>query len=187
MTTVLGKVLVLGGVRSGKSRYAEELARGQARAVTLIATAEARDEEMAARIEAHRRHRDARWRVVEEPLALAAALHGALSPDRLVIVDCLTVWLSNLLCGKDADAPRRETQALLDALSSLAGDCILISNEVGFGIIPANALARRFGDEAGVLHQRIASQCDRVVLMVAGLPLTVKESRPQLPRPGASP
>jgi adenosylcobinamide kinase/adenosylcobinamide-phosphate guanylyltransferase len=185
MTATIGKMLVLGGVRSGKSRYAEELARGQARAVTLIATAEARDEEMAARIEAHRRHRDARWRVIEEPLALAAALHTALSPERLVIVDCLTVWLSNLLCGNDADAPRRETQALLDAVSSLAGDCILISNEVGFGIIPANALARRFGDEAGVLHQRIASQCDRVVLMVAGLPLTVKESR-HPPRPGLS-
>jgi adenosylcobinamide kinase/adenosylcobinamide-phosphate guanylyltransferase len=92
-----------------------------------------------------------------------------------------------LLCGNDADAPQRETQALLDALSSLAGDCILVSNEVGFGIIPANALARRFGDEAGVLHQRIARQCDRVVLMVAGLPLTVKESQPQMPRPGVSP
>ena len=186
MTAAIGKMLVLGGVRSGKSRYAEELARGQARAVTLIATAEARDEEMAARIEAHRRHRDARWRVIEEPVALAAALHTALSPESLVIVDCLTVWLSNLLCGNDAHAARRETQALLDALSSLAGDCILISNEVGFGIIPANALARRFGDEAGVLHQRIARQCDRVVLMVAGLPLTVKESR-HLSGPGMSP
>jgi len=187
VTATIGKMLVLGGVRSGKSRYAEELARSQARAVTLIATAEARDEEMAARIEAHRRHRDARWRVIEEPLALAAALRAAVSPEGLVIVDCLTVWLSNLLCGKDADASRRETQALLDALSSLAGDCILISNEVGFGIIPANALARRFGDEAGVLHQRIASQCDRVVLMVAGLPLTVKEARPPMSGPGASP
>jgi adenosylcobinamide kinase/adenosylcobinamide-phosphate guanylyltransferase len=186
MTAATGKTLVLGGVRSGKSRYAEELARSQTRAVTLIATAEARDEEMAARIEAHRRHRDARWRIIEEPVALAAALRAVIAPESLVIVDCLTVWLSNLLCGQDVDAPRRETRALLDALSSLAGDCILISNEVGFGIIPANALARRFGDEAGVLHQRIAAQCDRVILMVAGLPLAVKESRP-MSGPGMSP
>jgi adenosylcobinamide kinase/adenosylcobinamide-phosphate guanylyltransferase len=187
MTAAIGKMLVLGGVRSGKSRYAEEIARNQARAVTLIATAEPRDEEMAARIEAHRRHRDPRWRVVEEPLALAATLREAVSLESLVIVDCLTVWLSNLLCGADADASRRETQALLAALSSLAGDCVLISNEVGFGIIPANPLARRFGDEAGVLHQRIATQCDRVVLMVAGLPLMVKESQPLMSRPGVSP
>jgi adenosylcobinamide kinase/adenosylcobinamide-phosphate guanylyltransferase len=186
MTAGIGKLLVLGGVRSGKSRYAEGLARSQSRAVTVIATAEARDEEMSARIEAHRHHRDVRWRVIEEPLALAAALQSALSSDSLVIVDCLTVWLSNLLCGKDADAARRETGALLDALASLSGDCILISNEVGFGIIPANALARRFGDEAGVLHQRVATLCDRVILMVAGLPLTVKDSEPRLPVPGMS-
>jgi adenosylcobinamide kinase/adenosylcobinamide-phosphate guanylyltransferase len=176
VTAAIGKLLILGGVRSGKSRYAEELARSQARPVTLIATAEARDEEMAARIDAHRRHRDARWSVVEEPITLAAALRTAMSPDSLVIVDCLTVWLSNLLCGEDAKAPRRETEGLLEVLGALPGDCIMISNEVGFGIIPANALARRFGDEAGVLHQRIAAQCDRVVLMVAGLPLVVKET-----------
>jgi adenosylcobinamide kinase/adenosylcobinamide-phosphate guanylyltransferase len=103
-----------------------------------------------------------------------------------VIVDCLTVWLSNLVCAKDADVSPRETQALLDALSSLAGDCILISNEVGFGIIPANALARRFGDEAGVLHQRVAARCDRVILMVAGLPLAVKGS-PGISGPGVPP
>jgi adenosylcobinamide kinase / adenosylcobinamide-phosphate guanylyltransferase len=187
VTAAIGKMLVLGGVRSGKSRYAEELARSQARAVTLIATAEARDEEMAARIEAHRRHRDARWHVIEEPFALAVALRAAASPERLVIVDCLTVWLSNLLCGNEADASQRETQALLDALPTLAGDCILISNEVGFGIIPANPLARRFGDAAGVLHQRLATECDRVVLMVAGMPLTVKDSQPRMSRPGGSP
>ena len=185
MTAWIGKTLVLGGVRSGKSRYAEELARGQARAVTLIATAEAQDEEMTARIEAHRRHRDPRWRVIEEPVALAAALQAVVSPESLVIIDCLTVWLSNLLCGKDAHALRRETRALLDVLPAVAADCILISNEVGFGIIPVNALARRFGDEAGVLHRHIAALSDRVVLMVAGLPLTIKDS--QSARPGASP
>lgn len=178
MLTPIGKVLVLGGVRSGKSRYADELARSSARAVTVIATGEAHDAEMAARIEAHRRHRDVRWRVIEEPLRLAAALEAAGSPDGLVIVDCLTLWLSNLLGASDADATQRETRALLDALPGLSGNCILISNEVGFGIIPASALARRFGDEAGLLHQRLAALCDRVILMVAGLTLTVKEPPP---------
>jgi adenosylcobinamide kinase/adenosylcobinamide-phosphate guanylyltransferase len=175
MTTAIGKMLVLGGVRSGKSRYADELARSRAGAVTVIATGEARDEEMAARIEAHRRHRDARWHVIEEPVRLAAALHAASAIEGLVIVDCLTLWLSNLLGESDADAAQRETRALLAALPALSGDCIFISNEVGLGIIPASALARRFADEAGLLHQRIAALCDRVILMVAGLPLTVKE------------
>jgi adenosylcobinamide kinase/adenosylcobinamide-phosphate guanylyltransferase len=182
MTTAIGKMLVLGGVRSGKSRYAAELARARAGAVTVIATGEARDEEMAARIAAHRRRRDARWRVIEEPVRLAAALHAAGSADGLVIVDCLTLWLSNLLGENDEEAAQRETRALLAALPALSGDCILISNEVGFGIIPANALARRFGDEAGLLHQRIAPLCDRVILMVAGLPVTVKA--PQGPTSG---
>jgi len=184
MTTAIGKMLVLGGVRSGKSRYAAELARARAGAVTVIATGEARDEEMAARIAAHRRRRDARWRVIEEPVRLAAALHAAGSADGLVIVDCLTLWLSNLLGENDEEAAQRETRALLAALPALSGDCILISNEVGFGIIPANALARRFGDEAGLLHQRVAALCDRVILMVAGLPLTVKG--PQPPTPGSA-
>jgi adenosylcobinamide kinase/adenosylcobinamide-phosphate guanylyltransferase len=177
MTTEIGKLLVLGGVRSGKSRYADELARSRAGAVTVIATGEARDEEMAARIESHRRQRDARWRVIEEPVRLAAALHAADSTAGLVIVDCLTLWLSNLLGASDAETAQRETRALVAALPALSGDCILISNEVGFGIIPANALARRFGDESGLLHQRVAALCDRVILMVAGLPLTVKAPR----------
>jgi adenosylcobinamide kinase/adenosylcobinamide-phosphate guanylyltransferase len=181
MITAIGKMLVLGGVRSGKSRYADGLARSRAGAVTVIATGEARDEEMAARIEAHRRHRDARWRVMEEPVRLAAALHEADSPQGLVIVDCLTLWLSNLLGASDAQAAPRETRALLAALPALSGDCILISNEVGLGIIPASVLARRFGDEAGLLHQSIAALCDRVILMVAGLPLTVKEPQGRTP------
>ncbi len=188
MTTAIGKTLILGGVRSGKSRYADALAVARSRPVTVIATGAAQDEEMAARIEAHRRHRDARWRVIEEPVHLAAALRTALSRNGPVIVDCLTLWLSNLLCGDDPGAAPREIESLLHTLSALDGECILISNEVGFGIIPVSALARRFGDEAGALHQRIASLCDRVVLMVAGLPLTVKEAHD--PRsaiaPGAS-
>jgi adenosylcobinamide kinase / adenosylcobinamide-phosphate guanylyltransferase len=168
------KTLILGGVRSGKSRYAEELARAQAGPVTVIVTASAQDAEMAARVEAHRRGRPATWRVVEEPTRLAAALDGAAGAAGVIIVDCLTLWLSNLLCGDDADAVRRETTQLYETLPDLAGEVVLIANEVGLGIIPVSPLGRRFGDEAGALHQRLATACDRVVLMVAGLPLAVK-------------
>lgn len=166
--------LIVGGVRSGKSRHAGELAAARARPVTLIATALAGDEEMAARIELHRAHRPADWTVVEEPIRLAAALAAATAPGRTVIVDCLTLWLTNLLCGADASALARESAALLAVLPALAGDCVLVANEVGLGIIPASPLARRFADEAGSLHQRLAALCDRVILMAAGLPLTLK-------------
>jgi adenosylcobinamide kinase / adenosylcobinamide-phosphate guanylyltransferase len=185
MTAAIGKTLVLGGVRSGKSRYANALATARDVPVTVIATASAGDEETATRIQAHQRNRDACWRVIEEPVRLASALRVAASLEGLVIVDCLTLWLSNLLCGDDAGAVQREIDALLETLSALDGECILVSNEVGLGIIPASALARRFGDEAGVLHQRIATLCDRVVLMVAGLPLTIKEPGGQPPAPRA--
>jgi len=168
------KTLVLGGVRSGKSRYAGELAREAARPVTLIATGTAGDAEMTARIEAHRASRPSDWTVVEEPTQLAAALRAAASPDRVVIVDCLTLWLSNLLCGGDTEALRQEPLNLLGTLPRLEGDVIMVANEVGFGIVPVNALARRFADEAGTLHQRLAALCDRVVLMVAGLPVSVR-------------
>jgi len=168
------KSLILGGVRSGKSRYAAELARAQGHPVTLIATAKILDEEMAARIEAHRMSRPSDWRVVEEPTRLAAALIANSSPARTVIVDCLTLWLTNLLCGEDRQALARESALLLDVFPTLSGSCVLVSNEVGFGITPVNALARRFADEAGTLHQKLAALCDYVVLMAAGLPLTVK-------------
>ena len=168
------RTFILGGVRSGKSRYAEQLARSLAKHVTVIATGSAQDEEMAARIEAHRRRRPPDWRVIEEPTRLAAALRTAANPAGVVIVDCLTLWLSNLLCSDDESAVHRETGALFETLTTLPGDCIVVSNEVGLGIIPMNALARRFGDDAGVLHQRVAAICDRVVLMVAGLALDVK-------------
>jgi adenosylcobinamide kinase / adenosylcobinamide-phosphate guanylyltransferase len=164
--------LILGGVRSGKSRYAAELAGS--RAVTLIATGTAQDEEMAARIEIHRRNRPPHWAVVEEPVHLAAALEAAAHPDRVIIVDCLTLWLTNLLCLDDENALRGECARLFETLPSLGADCILVSNEVGFGIIPMSTLARRFCDETGALHQRLATLCDRVLLMAAGLPLALK-------------
>jgi adenosylcobinamide kinase/adenosylcobinamide-phosphate guanylyltransferase len=171
------KALVLGAVRSGKSRYAGELAGAQDCAVTLIATGTALDHEMAARIEAHRRARPARWDVVEEPIHLAAALKGVSSAGRIVIVDCLTLWLTNLLCSDDPQAFNRESREFLRELPALPGHCVLVSNEVGLGIMPVNALARRFADEAGALHQRLATLCDRVVFMVAGLPLQVKPAQ----------
>ena len=171
------KTLVLGGVRSGKSRYAAALARELSMPVTLIATGTALDEEMRRRIAAHRRDRDADWTVVEEPVHLAGALIEVSSPDRVIIVDCLTLWLTNLLCA-GGDALRRESSSFLTALPGLPGHCVMVANEVSLGIIPVNELARRFMDEAGDLHQQLAACCDRVVFMVAGLPLTVKAAPP---------
>ena len=168
------KALILGGVRSGKSRYAAKLVQEQACPVTLIVTGAALDEEMAARIEAHRANRPAAWSVVEEPTRLAATLVARAGPNRLILVDCLTLWLSNLLCSDDPDALRRESRNLIDVLPALPGHCLMVANEVGLGIIPVSALARRFADEAGTMHQELAALCDRVVFMAAGLPLTMK-------------
>jgi adenosylcobinamide kinase/adenosylcobinamide-phosphate guanylyltransferase len=176
--------LILGGVRSGKSRHAAAIATASGCAVTLIATGTAQDAEMAERIELHRANRPKEWIVVEEPVRLAAALDAASTPSRIVIVDCLTLWLTNLMCGDDPGALQRESSALLERLQHLKGDCVLVTNEVGLGIIPANALARRFADEAGSLHQRLAARCDRVILMAAGLPLSLKgpgDTRPPAP------
>jgi adenosylcobinamide kinase/adenosylcobinamide-phosphate guanylyltransferase len=172
------KALVLGGVRSGKSRYAAELAREQACPITLIVTGSARDDEMAVRIEAHRASRPSAWTLVEEPTHLAAALAAAADPNRLIIVDCLTLWLTNLLCSDDPEALRRELRDMVETLPTLPGHCVLVANEVSLGIIPVNALARRFTDEAGVMHQGLAAICDRVVFMVAGLPMTLKSGAP---------
>lgn len=168
------KALILGGVRSGKSRFAGEWARERQGDIALIATGTALDLEMAARIEAHRLGRPDDWMVVEEPIRLGAALRGAAAPGRVVIVDCLTLWMSNLLCSGDAQLLRREVADLFGTLERLAGHCVMVANEVGLGVMPVNALARRFGDEAGTLHQRLAILCDRVVFMVAGLPLSIK-------------
>jgi adenosylcobinamide kinase/adenosylcobinamide-phosphate guanylyltransferase len=168
------KALILGGVRSGKSRHAEQLALSHGGRVAVIATGTAGDEEMAARIAAHRARRPGSWRVVEEPILLGRALLEAARPDSVVIVDCLTLWLTNILMRSDATLLQRECDALLAAVRAAAGSVILVSNEVGSGIVPVSELARRFTDATGSLHQRVAEVCDQVVLMVAGLPLTVK-------------
>lgn len=166
--------LILGGARSGKSRLAEQRARDSGGEVTYIATAFAGDDEMRARIEAHRRGRADNWRTVEAPTALADALRTEAADGRLVLVDCLTLWLSNLLPDEDALATERE--ALLHTLPCLPGEIVLVSNEVGHGIVPDNALARRFRDEAGWLHQSVAECCERVTFVAAGLPIVLKEN-----------
>jgi adenosylcobinamide kinase / adenosylcobinamide-phosphate guanylyltransferase len=166
-----GLTLVIGGARSGKSAHAERLIAELAPPWTYIATAQAFDDEMRERIALHQRRRDERWRTVEAPLDLVAALAGT-EPGAPVLVDCLTLWLSNhMLAEHDLDA---ECRRLEQELAWPKGRWVVVSNEVGMGIVPENALARRFRDQAGRLNQRIAGIADRVVLMVAGIPMQVK-------------
>lgn len=170
-------VLVLGGARSGKSRFAEDLA-GRFRERTYLATAEAGDAEMVARIREHRARRGSDWRTVEEPLALAETLATTAAPGRAVLVDCLTLWLSNLL---GADRPVvEEYERLRAALDGLPGLVILVSNEVGLGIVPNNALARAFRDHAGRVHQAVAERAAAVYFCVAGHAMPVKPAPPDL-------
>jgi adenosylcobinamide kinase / adenosylcobinamide-phosphate guanylyltransferase len=165
--------LVLGGARSGKSRYAETLIEAAAPAALYLATAEARDDEMAERIRRHRARRGARWRTIEEPLDLAPRLLAAAEARQPILVDCLTLWLANLLeAGRDAEA---EIAGLVEALPRLAVPAVLVANEVGLGIVPENALARAFRDHAGRLNQAVAAGAERVVFMAAGLPLLLKD------------
>jgi adenosylcobinamide kinase/adenosylcobinamide-phosphate guanylyltransferase len=170
------RTLIIGGARSGKSRLAEKLAMESGLAVTYFATAQARDAEMAARIAHHAARRPAHWRTVEEPLALGDALRTHAAADRCLLVDCLTLWLTNLLLDADPGRYAQERAALLAALPALPGRIILVGNETGMGIVPMGELSRRFSDEAGWLHQEVASLCDAVLLTVAGLPLTLKGS-----------
>jgi adenosylcobinamide kinase/adenosylcobinamide-phosphate guanylyltransferase len=163
--------LVLGGARSGKSRYAERLIATYPPPWIYIATAEARDDEMAERIAAHKARRDAGWRTVEATHDVADALKAA-PAGAAVLVDCLTLWLANLMEGAfDIDA---QTARLQEVLAGRSGPTVLVANEVGLGIVPDNALARRFRDLQGTLNQRLAAQAARVVMMVAGVPVAVK-------------
>jgi len=163
--------LVLGGARSGKSRHAEALVRALPPPWLYIATGEPRDNEMAARIAEHRARRNAEWQTIEAPRDLVAAL-TAVPAGATVLVDCLTLWLSNvMLVGNDVDA---DITRLEGALVERKSAVVLVANEVGLGIVPENALARRFRDTAGRLNQRLAMLADRVVLLVAGIPVEVK-------------
>ena len=164
--------LVLGGARSGKSRHAEQLVLASGLEPVYLATAEALDAEMAARIAAHRARRGPAWRTVEVPLDLVGALTVECAAGRAVLVDCLTLWLTNLIVQeRPVDA---EIERLLEVLPRLPGALVLVSNEVGQGVVPVAAMARAFVDHAGFLHQRLAERADTVVLMTAGLPQRLK-------------
>ncbi len=174
--------LLLGGARSGKSALACSLATQQTDKQTIyVATAMAADQEMAERIRRHQQDRPANWRVVEAPLALAEAIEQHSRPDTCLIIDCLTLWLSNLLHdAHSAPQPLAHIEPQLDALEQALlraeGHILMVSNEVGLGIIPLGELTRRFVDEAGRLNQRLARIADRVLFVAAGLPLVLKES-----------
>ena len=162
--------LVLGGARSGKSAYAERLTAGG----VYLATAEAKDQEMADRIRKHKARRGSRWTTVEEPLDIARVLAEHAAPERPVVLDCLTLWLSNLMAaGRDWPAA---VDGLVATLPKLRGPVVLVSNEVGLGVVPANELARTFVDVAGIMHQKIAEAADRVVFMTAGLATVLKDA-----------
>lgn len=163
--------LVLGAARSGKSRYAESLVTASAPPWLYVATGEARDDEMAARIAEHRTRRGPEWHTVEAPRDLPGAVAAA-PVGNAVLVDCLTLWLSNLMLADMA--VEQEFEKLEAALAAAAAPAVVVANEVGLGIVPSFPLGRRFRDMQGILNQRIAARADRVVLMVAGLPLVVK-------------
>ena len=170
--TTVRSALILGGARSGKSAFAQKLAEAHGPDRLYLATAAAGDEEMAARIARHRRDRGQGWTTLEEPLELAAALATHARAGRAVVVDCLTLWLSNLmLAGRD---PGPAVAALGEAIQGLAGPAILVSNEVGMGLVPDHKLGREFRDWQGRANREIAAACDAVIFVAAGLPLQLK-------------
>lgn len=180
------KHLILGGARSGKSLLAEQLATASGLPVTYIATAEARDGEMTRRIEHHQSRRPTHWGLAEDPLHLADTLQRLARSDTCLLVDCLTLWLSNLIFAGDAARQaeageavtcplfRSQIDALTHLLPQLPGHILFVSNEVGWGIVPMDPVTRLFADEQGRLNQRVAAGCDKVTLVAAGLPLTLK-------------
>lgn len=176
------KQLILGGARSGKSRLAESRAADSNKEVIYIATAQAFDAEMESRIQLHRDARPDHWIVVEEPRELPKVLAQYAASSRCILVDCLTLWVSNLLLAGydeqddafDTQLLETEIQALYRCLDELPGDVIFVSNEVGWGIVPMGALSRIFQDQTGWLHQRLGALCDGVTLVVAGIPMEIK-------------
>lgn len=165
-------LLVIGGARSGKSRHAQRMAESVAGKLIYVATGQAFDAEMADRITRHRADRDVRWRTVEAPLRLAEAIAAADGADAVLLVDCLTLWTSNLMLGDEDSVPALD--ALIVSIGQVRGRLILVSNEVGMGIVPENALARRFRDLAGTINQRVAAAVETVDLAVAGLTMRFK-------------
>ena len=181
------RTLIFGGARCGKSAHAELIAGASGKEVVYIATARGGDEEMARRIALHRQRRSSGWMTVEAPLALGAAIRAHGTADNLLLIDCLTVWLSNLLFSAERVFPEvgaitppaafvAQHAAFLQALEEARGDIVLVSNEVGMGIVPMGAVSRWFVDEAGRLNQCVAARCERVIWVAAGLPLVLKDA-----------
>lgn len=168
------QTLILGGVRSGKSRLAERLALDSKLPVTYVATATAQDREMHRRIELHRARRPAHWHVIEEPFKLASIILNQAPGKHCILVDCLTLWLTNLLTAENEALFEHERKAFLAALPALTNRIIFVSNETNMGITPIGELSRRYCDEAGRLHQALAQHCDQVIMTIAGLPQVLK-------------
>ncbi|MFV5374101.1 bifunctional adenosylcobinamide kinase/adenosylcobinamide-phosphate guanylyltransferase [Acinetobacter calcoaceticus] len=166
--------LILGGARSGKSRLAEQTAISMQLAVTYVATAQALDSEMQSRIAHHQNQRPAHWSLIEEPLFLAKTLQKIDRPNQIILVDCLTLWLTNLLLLDDQSVQEFECEQLIDVLPKLQSEIILVSNETGLGVVPLGEISRRFVDEAGRLHQALGQIADKVMFCVAGFPMILK-------------
>lgn len=166
--------LILGGARSGKSRLAEQTAISMQLAVTYVATAQALDSEMQSRIAHHQNQRPAHWSLIEEPLFLAKTLQKIDRPNQIILVDCLTLWLTNLLLLDDQNVQEFECEQLIDVLPKLQSEIILVSNETGLGVVPLGEISRRFVDEAGRLHQALGQIADKVMFCVAGFPMILK-------------
>lgn len=169
------KELILGGARSGKSHYAEICAAESGLDVIYVATAQALDDEMQHRIKHHQQQRPDHWQLIEEPINLVSVLKKHTNEKTCILVDCLTLWLSNQLCSEEhKHGLQNNINNLINILPALPGKIIFVSNEVSMGIIPLGELNRQFVDEAGRLHQRLASVCEKVTLMVAGIPSHIK-------------
>jgi adenosylcobinamide kinase/adenosylcobinamide-phosphate guanylyltransferase len=172
--TVKQIILVLGGARSGKSSWALRYAEETYESYLFLATAEVRDDEMAERVRRHKASRGPAWKLVEEPLEIAGVLRANVARVNVVLIDCMTIWLSNILLTKGRKAVGLYQERLLEALSRRRGAVIMVSNEVGTGIVPEHPLGREFRDLAGILNQKLAAMADRVVMTVAGIPIYIK-------------
>lgn len=168
------KTLILGGARSGKSHYAQQLAEQTGKQVVYIATATAGDNEMQLRIEQHQRQRPESWRIVEEPLKLCEAIMQNADNKYCILVDCLTLWLSNNMADKTISELEQQVNDLVETVKDINTDLIMVSNEVGQGIVPMGELSRQFVDETGRMHQKLAQVCESVVFTIAGLPQILK-------------
>ncbi len=172
--------LILGGVRSGKSRYAEKKIKSAAyshyKNVIYIATATANDDEMLQRIKRHQQERPAHWQLIEEPIRLARVLQRNNNNETIILIECLTLWLTNLLCAEDEQLLMHEKKLFVEQMKNTQAHIMMVSNETGLGVIPMGALSRRFVDESGVLHQQLAAISDNVILVVAGLEHRLKSA-----------